>query len=64
MERVFAIGQIKYNNIIHSLKKETPFFANYSHYPWADFFQIKNIGSNTIEELATHLAIIYNKHTF
>jgi hypothetical protein len=56
--------EFAYNNIMHSSTKQTPFFSNYGHHPRANPFQVKDVGSPVVEDLATHLATIYDELAF
>jgi hypothetical protein len=58
------LAEFTYNNTIHSSTKQTPFFSNYGHYPRADPFQVKDVGSPTAEYLATHFIAIHNELAF
>jgi hypothetical protein len=49
---------------MHSSTKQTPFFSNYGHHPRADPFQVKNVGSHVVENLAAHLAAIHDELAF
>jgi len=61
---LLPLVEFAYNNTIHSSSKQTPFFANYRQHLRADPFQVRNVGSYVVEELATHVANIYKKLTF
>ena len=57
-------SEFAYNNTLHSSTKQTPFFSNYSHHPRADPFQMEDVGSLAIEDLAAHLGAIHDELIF
>jgi hypothetical protein len=61
---LLPLAEFAYNNIVHSSTKQTPFFSNYGHHLRADPFQVKDVGSPTAEDLATHLAAIHDELAF
>jgi hypothetical protein len=58
------LAKFAYNNSLHSSTLQTPFFSNYGLYSRANAFQIKDVGSPVIEDLAAHLAAIYDELAF
>jgi hypothetical protein len=61
---LLSLADFTYNNIMHSLIKQTPFFSNYGHHPRANPFQVKDVGSPVVEDLAAHLVAIYDELAF
>jgi transposase InsO family protein len=61
---LLSLAEFAYNNTLYSSTKQTPFFSNYGHYPRTYSFQIKDVGSPTTENLATHLAAIHDELAF
>jgi hypothetical protein len=58
------LTEFAYNNTMHSSTKQIPLFSNYGHHPRADPFQVKDVGSHAVEDLAAHLAVIYDELAF
>jgi hypothetical protein len=58
------LAEFAYNNTMYSSTKQTPFFFNYGHHPRANPFQVKDIGSLAVEDLAAHLAAIHDELAF
>jgi hypothetical protein len=58
------LAEFSYNNTMHSSTKQIPFFSNYGHHPRVDPFQVKDIGSPAVEDLAAHLATIHDELAF
>jgi hypothetical protein len=61
---LLPLVEFAYNNTLHSSTKQTPFFSNYGHQPQADPFEVKDVGSPTTKDLATHLAAIHDELAF
>ena len=58
------MAEFAYNNVIHSSTKQMLFFSNYGHHPQADPFQVKDVGSPAVADLAAHLAAIHDELAF
>jgi hypothetical protein len=58
------LAEFAYNNTIHSSTKQTLVFSIYDHHPWADPFQVKDVGNLVAEDLAAHLATIHDELVF
>jgi hypothetical protein len=61
---LLPLAEFAYNNTLHSSTKQTPFFSNYGHHPWVDPFQVKDVGSPIVEDLAAYLAAIHDELAF
>jgi len=64
LDGLLPFVEFAYNNTIHSSIKQTPFFANYRQYTQANPFQVKNVGSHVVEELAIHLTNVHKELIF
>ena len=49
---------------MHSSTKQTLFFTNYGYYLQADPFQVKDVRSPAMKDLALHLAAIHDELAF
>jgi hypothetical protein len=57
------LAEFAYNNNMHLQTKKIPFFSKY-HHPRANPFQVKDVESPTVEDLAVHLTAIHDEFTF
>ena len=53
--------EFTYNNTMHSSTKQSSLFSNYCHRLQTDPFQIKDVGSLTVENFEKHFTTLHNE---